>query len=157
MILLIYLKEEVEMYNYKYKVKYYETDMQGIVHHSNYLRYLENAREELIENFLGMTSLDFGEMGIFYVIREATTKFIYPIKFGDDLSINVRLAGYNGVKLTHEYEFIVNGNVHATAKTVMVSIDKLTFKPFSVRKRFLALHEKTLELLKLHNIKTKKT
>ena len=139
------------MYNYKYKVKYYETDMQGIVHHSNYLRYLENAREELIEDFLGMTSQNFDEIGIFYVIREAETKFIYPIRFGDNLSINVKLTAYNGVKLTHEYEFVVDWNIHATAKTVMVSIDKESFKPFSVRKKHTEIHLKTLELLELHN------
>jgi len=140
------------MYNYKCKVKYYETDMQGIVHHSNYLRYLENARENLIEDFLGMSSLDFDKMGIFYVIREAQTKFTYPIRFGDNLSINVKLAEYNGVKLTHEYEFVVDGNIHATAKTVMVSINKDTFKPFNVRKKHLKIHEKMLKLLELHNM-----
>ena len=135
------------MFECKIEVRYYETDMQGIVHHSNYLRYLELAREKLILEKLNMGSQDFEELGIFYVIREAETKFLVPIRFGDEIKVRVRLAEYNGLRLVHEYELVVNDTVHATARTMMVSIDKTTFKPLNMRKKFKEIHEKTLQVM----------
>ena len=38
------------MYIYKHKVKYYETDKMGVTHHSNYIRFMEEARVEWMEN-----------------------------------------------------------------------------------------------------------
>lgn len=135
------------MYKKKIEVRYYETDMQGIVHHSNYLRYLEVAREYLIMDKLGMGSKDFEDLGVFYVIREAETKFLAPIRFGDDLEIEVRIAEYNGLRLVHEYNFVVNGQVHATARTMMISIDKETFKPLNMRKHHKKIHEDTIRIM----------
>ena len=34
---------------YRRKVNYYECDRMGITHHSNYIRYMEEARIELLE------------------------------------------------------------------------------------------------------------
>ncbi len=34
---------------YERKINYYETDRMGVVHHSNYIRYLEEARTEWLE------------------------------------------------------------------------------------------------------------
>ena len=37
----------IELYNHK--AQYYETDQMGIIHHSNYLRWFEEARADLME------------------------------------------------------------------------------------------------------------
>ena len=34
---------------YQHKVQYYETDQMGIVHHSNYIRWFEEARTDYME------------------------------------------------------------------------------------------------------------
>ena len=38
------------MYNYKHKVRYYETDKMGITHHSNYIKFMEESRVEWMNN-----------------------------------------------------------------------------------------------------------
>ena len=38
------------MYNYERQVKYYETDKMGVVHHSNYIRWFEEARVEFMRD-----------------------------------------------------------------------------------------------------------
>lgn len=38
---------------YQHKVQYYETDQMGIVHHSNYIRWFEEARTDYMEK-MGM-------------------------------------------------------------------------------------------------------
>ena len=37
------------MWDYRRRVNYYETDRMGVVHHSNYLRLIEEARLAWIE------------------------------------------------------------------------------------------------------------
>lgn len=140
------------MFECKIEIRYYETDMQGIVHHSNYLRYLEIAREKLSRKEFNMGTMDFDELGVFYVIREAETKFIYPIRFGDELSIRISLIEYTGLKLVHTYELYVGETLCATCRTLMVSIDKHSFKPMSMRKKFPELHKITNELLIKHSV-----
>ncbi len=134
------------MFECKIDVRYYETDMQGIVHHSNYLRYLEVARELLIQEKMNMSTRDFEKQGVFFVIREAETKFLVPFKFGDEITVKVKIAEYNGLRLVHEYQLFVGTVLHATSRTMMVSIDSETFKPLNMRKKHRDLHEETLAL-----------
>ena len=37
------------MHNYKHEVKYYECDRMGITHHSNYVRFMEEARVDYLD------------------------------------------------------------------------------------------------------------
>ena len=41
--------EQTEKMEYTHKVQYYETDQMGIVHHSNYIRWFEEARSDVLE------------------------------------------------------------------------------------------------------------
>ena len=43
------IPDEIEIKPYEHHVKYYETDKMGIVHHSNYIRWMEEARMDLME------------------------------------------------------------------------------------------------------------
>ncbi len=135
------------MFNCEIEVRYYETDMQGIVHHSNYLRYLEVAREKLIQKFLQIGSQDFEKLGVFYVIRDAQTTFLKPIRFGESLVIKCRIKEYNGLRLVHEYQLCVEDEVRATAETMLISIDKETFMPLNMKKKDRAIYEKTVGIM----------
>ena len=47
------------MYIFERKINYYETDKMGVVHHSNYIRFLEEARSRWMESFnLSMEKLE---------------------------------------------------------------------------------------------------
>ena len=41
--------DQMKLKPYSRRVYYYETDKMGIVHHSNYIRWFEEARVDLIE------------------------------------------------------------------------------------------------------------
>ena len=51
------------MHPYEYKAQYYETDQMGIIHHSNYIRWLESARIDYLEQ-LGISYRGLEERGI---------------------------------------------------------------------------------------------
>lgn len=88
---------------YQHKVQYYETDRMGIVHHSNYIRWMEEARI----NFLGQIGWDYAkleEMGIISPVTAVECKYKNTTTFPDVITINVQVEEFKGVKLKLSYE-----------------------------------------------------
>ena len=93
------------MVPYDHKVQYYETDGMGIVHHSNYIRWFEEARVDLLEQ------LDFGydrieEAGYSGPVLEVSCQYKTMSKFGETVRIEASITQYNGVRMTLEYTVI---------------------------------------------------
>ena len=88
---------------YEHKVQYYETDGMGIVHHSNYIRWFEEARVDLLEQ-LGYGYDRIEAEGFGSPVLEVHCKYKTMARFGDTVSIAARIADYNGVRLTLQYE-----------------------------------------------------
>ena len=38
----------MKLHTYEHRTQYYETDQMGIIHHSNYIRWFEEARTDLM-------------------------------------------------------------------------------------------------------------
>lgn len=88
---------------YERNVFYYETDRMGIVHHSNYIRWMEEARND----FYYQTGFPFEkieEAGIMVPVVSATCQYKIPFRFGDRFRIQVIPVLFNGVKFGFEYE-----------------------------------------------------
>jgi len=91
------------MFCYQRKVHYYETDKMGIVHHSNYVRWFEEARLELLE------AIDFPYkkmelMGVLIPVLGVNCEFIHYMTFGDEFLIQCKVDEFNGVKFHISYE-----------------------------------------------------
>lgn len=85
------------------KVQYYETDMMGISHHANYVRWMEEARIDFLERI----GFPYGAMeaaGVISPVRAVSCQYKKPSTFGDTLNITVSVAGFNGVLLTLCYD-----------------------------------------------------
>ena len=91
------------MKEYIHKVQYYETDKMGITHHSNYIRWMEEARVAFMAD-IGYDYAVLEEMGIVSPVMSVTCNYKKPTTFRDDISINVTVKEYKGVKLHLEYE-----------------------------------------------------
>ena len=88
---------------YLHNVQYYETDKMGITHHSNYIRWMEEARLDFFKQ-LGFDYLDFEKQGLISpVIGLNNIKFRKPSTVGDIVSIEVNVKAYNGLVLTIHY------------------------------------------------------
>ena len=68
------------------KVYYEDTDCMGVVYHANYLKYLERARWEYLEDRL-MSILDYNERGYSFMVHKIQMVFHSPAKLGDLLVI----------------------------------------------------------------------
>ena len=85
------------------RVKFYDTDLMGVVHHSNYIRWFETARVE----FLREVGIDLNEMmndGLLFPIVEVQAKYFEPAKFDDELELEILPAAMTKVKWEFEYK-----------------------------------------------------
>ncbi len=90
-------------YIYERKINYYETDKMGIVHHSNYIRFLEEARCYFLE-YYGFCYSNFEELGIGIPVTHVDISYKTPVTYNDTLCIDVYIKKYTGVRLVVGYD-----------------------------------------------------
>lgn len=88
---------------YERTVNYYETDQMAVVHHSNYIRYFEEARVSFMEQ-AGYPYDRLENEDILSPVLGVTCKYIHSIRFGDRIRIGVRLIRMTKVKCSFSYE-----------------------------------------------------
>ena len=132
---------------YERKINYYETDRMGVVHHSNYIRYLEEARTEWLE-VLNMPFDLLEKNKITIPVLGVNCTYKYHVTFGDTILIKTYAKEYTGVRMTIGYEVTdkKNGNIVLTGETKHCFTDR-NLKPNNLKKYALQFHEKFLKLL----------
>ena len=94
---------------YLKKVQYYETDMMGIAHHANYIRWMEEARIDFMDQ-IGFPYARMEAEGIVSPVRALSCQYRRPCTFGDAVRIDVKVASFNGVILTLGYDITREGS-----------------------------------------------
>ena len=84
---------------YHHRAQYYETDQMGIVHHSNYIRWFEEARVDLMEQ-IGFGYKKMEEHGIGSPVLSVSCRYRSMTHFFDDVIILPKVEIYTGVKLS---------------------------------------------------------
>ena len=88
---------------YIHTVQYYETDKMGITHHSNYIRWMEEARiSYLSENGWSYDRLE--KEGILSPVIGVSAEYLKTTTFPDSISIMVTVKKYSGARLTLGYD-----------------------------------------------------
>lgn len=88
---------------YERMAQYYETDQMGIIHHANYVHWIEEARVQALEE-IGFGYEKMEGMGIFCPVVGVTTQYLRPVRFNERVVVEVRVAEYTGLKLTLLYQ-----------------------------------------------------
>ena len=86
------------------RAKYYETDQMGIIHHSNYIRWMEEARMDAMSK-AGIPYKDMEETGILCPVLSVSCKYRNMVHFDDVVEIYVKVLKYNGIRFDLAYEF----------------------------------------------------
>ena len=133
-------------YVFERKINYYETDRMGIVHHSNYIRFLEESRCWLLEE-IGIPFAMLEENGITIPVLEVNCIYKHHVTFADTILINVKVSEYNGVRMKFEYEVTdkKTGSLVMHAETKHCFTDK-KIKPINLKKFALEFDKKFAEL-----------
>jgi len=118
-------------------VRYYETDKMGIVHHSNFLRYLEIARLEWL-NKLGLDYSEIEKNGIILPVVDINISYKQPARYGDVLRVQVFVKNRPKVTIDFEYKIINQFNkLICVAQTKICFLNEKTRKPIKCPENIL--------------------
>ena len=133
-------------FKYERKINYYETDKMGIVHHSNYIRFLEETRVVWMEN-ADMPFEELEKIGITIPVLGVNCEYKKHVTFGDTIIIKPFVKEYTGVRLTVGYEVInkENGKIVLLGETKHCFTDK-NLKPVNLKKAAPDFSEKFANL-----------
>ena len=131
---------------YKHRVHYYETDKMGITHHSNYIRWMEEARVDL----MAKTGWDYGKMeeqGIVSPVIGIECKYKATTTFDDVIDIRLSVAEFKGVKLKVKYIMTKeNGDVAFEAVSEHCFLDR-EGNPVRLKRDYPEFYEAMLALV----------
>ena len=136
------------MEKYIHKVQYYETDKMGITHHSNYIRWMEEARVDFFEK-IGYDYKRLEDKGLISPVIGVECEYKVSTKFEENVEIEVKVKEFKGVKLIFEY-IMKNSK---TDEIVAIGQSKHCFvnsenRPIILKKEFPELDEKLKNLIK---------
>jgi acyl-CoA thioester hydrolase len=110
------------------KVRFAETDAQGIVHNSNYVVWFEIARVDYLERYAGGYQR-LRDLGIEAVVLETHVRYLEPARFDDRLRVHARCLDVRGARFRYEYAVERAGTVIADGWTAHATVDARTMRP----------------------------
>jgi acyl-CoA thioester hydrolase len=99
------------------RVRFVETDAMGIVHHSNYLAYFEEARVAFLQH-LGHPYTEWRDAGLESPVLESFVRYRQPLEFDDVIDVRVTLGAASRASFQMAYLVTVADSVRATGVTV---------------------------------------
>ena len=131
--------------DYMHTVQYYETDRMGITHHSNYIRWMEEARVDFLSQ-IGWDYARLEDMGIISPVINVNCDYKKTTTFADKIYIKVSVKEFKGVKLFLSYEMKnEDGVVVCTATSSHAFLTK-EGKPIRVQKEYPEFYKTLSEL-----------
>ena len=113
---------------HRQRVRFGETDMQGVVYYANYLLFAEVGRFAYLRA-LGVDRRELLAQGVDFTIGEASVRYQAPLRFEDEYDIRVRVGEIRNSSWTFEYAFDrADGQRCAIGSTVQVIMDPKTGK-----------------------------
>lgn len=95
----------LQLIPYRHRVQYYETDCMQVVHHSNYIRFFEEARVD----YLAQIGADYPALeraGYIAPVLSVSADFKRMTAYGEELYVLVKLTEYKGVRFFFSYQVI---------------------------------------------------
>ena len=113
------------------RVRFAETDAQGVVHNSVYLVWFEIARVEFLERFAGGYPA-LRASGIESFVTEAHVRYGAPARFDERLALHARCVDVRGARFRFEYLVERDGERVADGWTAHACVDARTHRPTRV-------------------------
>jgi len=122
-------------HSFPVRIFYEDTDMAGIVYYANYLKYIERARSDIVEQ-LGLDQRAMREEDIVFVITRVEADYLGTARFGDRLEVRTTHYAKGAVRWMFDQDVVRDGKVIFQAKVTAVSMTtagKPTRLPAKVR------------------------
>ena len=114
---------------------FYETDQMGIIHHSNFIRWFEEARGDFLEH-INFPFKKVSEFGIYFPVLDVYCEYKSMVYFGDSVNIHVSLSEMENIRMTvnHKIVDVKSGEIRALGKTKHLFYDNINKRPISIKK-----------------------
>jgi acyl-CoA thioester hydrolase len=113
------------------RVRFAETDAQGIAHHAAFVVWLEVARIAYLERHAGGYRA-IRERGLEALTTEVHLRYHQAAAFDDVLSVWARCVGLRGARFRYEYRIVRDGELVAEGYTRHATVDRATYRPTRV-------------------------
>lgn len=127
------------------RIFYEDTDMAGIVYYANYLKYIERARSDIVEQ-LGLDQRAMRADDIVFVITRVEADYLGSARFGDRLEVQTTHHAKGAVRWIFDQDVLLAGKVIFRAKVTavcMTTAGKPTRLPAKLRSTLLVQAEKS--------------
>ncbi len=113
------------------RVRFAETDAQGVVNNANYLVWFEVARVEYLERHAGGYPA-LREQGVESFVTEVHVRYGAPARFDDRITVKARCVDVRGARFRFEYLLERDGERVADGWTAHACVDAATLRPTRV-------------------------
>jgi acyl-CoA thioester hydrolase len=113
------------------RVRFAETDAQGIVHNSNYFIWFEVARVAYLEEYTGGYQR-LRDLGLEAVVLETHIRYLEPARFDDRLTVHARCRDVRGARFHYDYAIERGERLIADGWTAHATVDGQTMRPTRV-------------------------
>ncbi|MDN3698119.1 MULTISPECIES: tol-pal system-associated acyl-CoA thioesterase [Vibrio] len=126
-----------ETFNWPVTIYYEDTDAGGVVYHSNYLKFFERARTEMLRA-KGISQQVLLEQNIGFVVRHIDIDFLQGAKLDDKLTVASYLTEMKRASLIFCQEIVnPDGDILCKAIVKVACIDNMKMKPKAMPKSII--------------------
>ena len=138
-------KRQIKITPFEHRTKYHETDQQGIIHTSNYMNWIEDARMSLMEQ-MGLSFKQMLDMEITSPVVSHSIEYRSQVHFDETVVVDTKLLAYDGHEMEVAYRIYdkATGEDRAVAKTTHCFVNKSGI-PISMKRAYPELDTKFFE------------
>lgn len=124
------------------KTHYYETDQMGIIHHANYIHWMEEARVDYMEQ-IGFSYDRAVSTGIDFALLSISCEYKSMTRFGDTVNIQVSISSLSVTKMTVQYQITdaETGKLRTIGESTHCYFDANRKRPVSLKKALPELYD----------------
>lgn len=126
----------------RFRVRYFETDAMGIVHHAAYITWFEEGRSAFTRA-IGYPYSRIEQEGISLAVAEISARYHRPARYDDEVLVQAALAqrGSRGMTFTYEVRRAADGELLVTGTSKHISVDpegRVALLPQALRRTLAA-------------------
>lgn len=132
----------MELHPYLHKVQFYETDGMSIVHHGNYILWMEEARTDFMDQ-IGWSYHKAVDAGIDFAVTDVSCKYRSMTRFGETVAITMEVQALSPAKMQLYYKMVNadTGELRAEGTSGHFFYDRAKARPVALKKALPELWE----------------
>ena len=133
--------------SHQLRVQYHETDQMGVVHHSNYIRWFESGRTEMIRK-AGISYREMEDLGLLLPVVDVQVKYHKPARYDELITIYTSIAKLTPVVMEFDYDVYrsEDDELLVSGKTSHIWINE-NWRPTRLHRRAPEVYEHLRSLL----------